>query len=764
MRRFSNHYIPFICVILILESCSSLNKQVEYANKESSVYIDEKGQKFPIMPSYEYHTPNEEETVVDNTFAQALSLSIPNKFFDSIAFQGTIRNQQHRNSCVVFTLAAAMEAKLKKDGLNVDLSEQWMNHLTSTAFLDNIDRYNNSQKTEKQKNGYENALGIWGWNNNFYSVGTLFRDFYGVPEERLMPFISRATFENTRQVGDNPFVDWDLRNGEHTQREVNDFNLSQITKRISIPANMNINSLPQAAVENAEYRIENFIYGNMEQIRDPNWYESILSTGQEIAIAFPMPFSDPDKDGVLHVSSGPAGGGHAMLVIGYDKTDANNPYLIVKNSWGIGWGNAGLGKLGYDWITNDNGRGIGSAFYITGVEIVKPGTAQLAIGRWELEWEGQKGTLDINRIPEYKNIPEHPRNLRWGTYFDELGRLYRVNGFDIGGGKIRFYIDEDNRYANLTDIGGTNFTALISTENPLEMLGTFVKQGGSQQRFFATKPLGIRLQADIKPLRYRPNQEVQLTTTPSEFADAGSVITTWYHSRLGSQRRIKIGAVVGTSVLNTTLPCGKDIIIEAVAEDPNSGERAERIFVPECLSQSATTVVEASLRTSGIVNNDGLIKNFIGEEEFYIGDTAADSDQHALLTFVLPKNLSSSNFDSANLRLWTVNSLGNPKELGDVSIIRVDYGIELDAKDHLSNSLKTLSGPIVSISEKIGMQEVIVSDLVRETLKDGREVFQVAIFFETATNSNSKEDGLKISSTRPNTLLMPSLEITTNNF
>jgi C1A family cysteine protease len=54
-------------------------------------------------------------------------------------------------------------------------------------------------------------------------------------------------------------------------------------------------------------------------------------------------------------------GGHAMLVIGYDDnlkiTNQNTGAstkgaLIVRNSWGIGWGDHGYGALPYDYVTN----------------------------------------------------------------------------------------------------------------------------------------------------------------------------------------------------------------------------------------------------------------------------------------------------------------------------------------------------------------------------------------------------------------------------
>ena len=54
-------------------------------------------------------------------------------------------------------------------------------------------------------------------------------------------------------------------------------------------------------------------------------------------------------------------GGHAMLVIGYDDnlkiTNTNTGTstkgaLLVRNSWGAGWGDHGYGALPYDYVTN----------------------------------------------------------------------------------------------------------------------------------------------------------------------------------------------------------------------------------------------------------------------------------------------------------------------------------------------------------------------------------------------------------------------------
>ncbi len=53
-----------------------------------------------------------------------------------------------------------------------------------------------------------------------------------------------------------------------------------------------------------------------------------------------------DVPGIGPVPAGSVGG-HAMLVVGYDRPAG---YFIVKNSWGTGFGHAGYAYLPYDYV------------------------------------------------------------------------------------------------------------------------------------------------------------------------------------------------------------------------------------------------------------------------------------------------------------------------------------------------------------------------------------------------------------------------------
>jgi C1A family cysteine protease len=43
-------------------------------------------------------------------------------------------------------------------------------------------------------------------------------------------------------------------------------------------------------------------------------------------------------------------GGHAMLIVGYDRTSGPMPYFIVKNSWGTDIEHGGYYHFSYDYL------------------------------------------------------------------------------------------------------------------------------------------------------------------------------------------------------------------------------------------------------------------------------------------------------------------------------------------------------------------------------------------------------------------------------
>jgi C1A family cysteine protease len=59
--------------------------------------------------------------------------------------------------------------------------------------------------------------------------------------------------------------------------------------------------------------------------------------------------------GVYSYSWGNLEGGHAIELIGYDD---NNQCFIVKNSWGLGWGESGFFRIAYSQVNNQVAFGV----------------------------------------------------------------------------------------------------------------------------------------------------------------------------------------------------------------------------------------------------------------------------------------------------------------------------------------------------------------------------------------------------------------------
>jgi hypothetical protein len=89
-----------------------------------------------------------------------------------------------------------------------------------------------------------------------------------------------------------------------------------------------------------------------ESIKNTRFLESLLALGFDIVIGTWVSWDDTQNRGVLmpllDANGQPIGrGGHAMLVVGYDRP---NQYFVIKNSWGPGWGHAGYGYFHYDFV------------------------------------------------------------------------------------------------------------------------------------------------------------------------------------------------------------------------------------------------------------------------------------------------------------------------------------------------------------------------------------------------------------------------------
>jgi C1A family cysteine protease len=114
---------------------------------------------------------------------------------------------------------------------------------------------------------------------------------------------------------------------------------------------------PDDAVNNQDYGITNYKIitdkgTTGDSIKNTRYLEALVYQGYNVVIGTWVSWDDRDNNGVLDpvldVHGNPVGeAGHAMLVVGYNRS---NQYLIVKNSWGGGWGHSGYALLHYDLV------------------------------------------------------------------------------------------------------------------------------------------------------------------------------------------------------------------------------------------------------------------------------------------------------------------------------------------------------------------------------------------------------------------------------
>lgn len=114
---------------------------------------------------------------------------------------------------------------------------------------------------------------------------------------------------------------------------------------------------PPAATANQTFGYSSYkIIGDLgvegESIKNTRYLESLLALGVDIVFGAWASWDDENNRDVLRPLLGDDGqplsqGGHAMLLVGYDRP---GQFFIVKNSWGTGWGHAGYGYFHYDFM------------------------------------------------------------------------------------------------------------------------------------------------------------------------------------------------------------------------------------------------------------------------------------------------------------------------------------------------------------------------------------------------------------------------------
>lgn len=155
-------------------------------------------------------------------------------------------------------------------------------------------------------------------------------------------------------------------------------------------------------------------------------------------------------DVVIDAWDNAGGGGHCMLVYGYDH--AAQAFLI-KNSQSLPEFQTMLysGDPRFQLRTT-------RAYYITAVRTPQTQWAAMWVGRWEIDRDGWRGMLVIRRFLDVnsdKGLPAPNAPISLGTWYGEDGRALPVDGGFVDGGRgLR------------CTIGGQPFELYLHTRDP----------------------------------------------------------------------------------------------------------------------------------------------------------------------------------------------------------------------------------------------------------------------------------------------------------
>lgn len=380
--------------------------------------------------------------------------------------QTPIRDQGGRDTCTVFAMTAALEAAYNRlYGVELDLSEQYLNHVQKALWLNSAATLPGAEIQPET-----NAGGNLEWH-------TFVLQRYGLPLESELPYVSFANYQNTDQAGDVP-----SGLNTATQRAQDDFSLSDVSHVDSIPEALTHTVLPQIALAGARYRPITIVTAPATSLNDLFWYKQQLAAGREVAIMMSLRGPVPWRlTGVWTVPPAPvcnpgpcpADPVHALLLAGYNDTDR---VFLIKNSWGPNWTpSTFLGRLSYDWIEQ---KFIAQAISI--VDVVDPSASfgvrenpQLSMGRWNVDYNGRRGTLDVYRVAG-DGTPAQP-DRRIGTLFQDDGTALRVNA-TVPQQRIEFHVNWSTPDQPVTTLSGTVFTGFLFSAQPRVLAGSYVDQ------------------------------------------------------------------------------------------------------------------------------------------------------------------------------------------------------------------------------------------------------------------------------------------------
>ncbi len=380
---------------------------------------------------------------------------------DLSAYQTPIRNQGAQRTCIVFSAVAALEAAYAHAGFGqLDLSEAMLNHFGKMMWLEP----NWATTTAKGDDGLESQIGAYGGGSGAQYLQELANGLR-TTVETAMPYrpsgFNQNEFPSLANRWDSTF--W-------TQRRADDFNLDP---RV----------LPRAALTQP-------FYYSVRQYRtisgkDPDAIESVLASGHEVVWDFIVGGKMNSRAAVIWQPCNDSArcdskSSHAMLIIGYDRTDPDpaKHTFLVKNSWGRTAWPDGYTRISYAYL---RAYGLKGAF-ITEIEPPRPWPELAFIGRWSLKARDLEGILDIYHVPgvsqwlirEYRG--DGP-DRRVGMLYDSAGKPFRINGY-IFSDRIELYINPREPNAHWDRIGGIRLVLARPVDGTMK--GYYIDQKGQK--------------------------------------------------------------------------------------------------------------------------------------------------------------------------------------------------------------------------------------------------------------------------------------------
>ncbi len=409
--------------------------------------------------------------------------------FDNIDFQTTYRNQGERGTCCVFGPIAAMEAVYKRTGYgDLDLSEQygnWLKNVTKLPASAEHDLYarEHAESWETVPGSFSAGLGCVG-------VTQLLKQ-YRTCDEVQMPYVESGSYENVAvwpsyaRFGLQTFM-WNVNTTP--QHPINLWNFE--------PEQMNL-----AVREGLRYGVKRSTVLAGDEFRDTGFLEALVVSGRDVIFSMNLVGQtsafNPRDPVWRRLPGAPPGGGHCMLIVGYDR---EREFFIVKDSYGshardpasfdARWNDLmapryhGHVFIDYAYLTS----AISEACFISEVEIPAAQFPQRLLGLWDVSIrrlstgaQVSQGVLAWRRMPLRTSVgsDEPTQTRRIGDFHDDAHGDFRVNGempvMPPSRQNVTLYVNFDHPATTWSEASGSRVVCELENISNLRVRPAFLR-------------------------------------------------------------------------------------------------------------------------------------------------------------------------------------------------------------------------------------------------------------------------------------------------